>query len=78
VRRNDRHSRLLRACSERPGRGAANECDEIASSHSITSSAAAKKAFGTFMSSALAVVRLMPRLNRHFAESRRDVIFVAV
>jgi hypothetical protein len=32
-------------------------------SHSITSSAAAKKASGTFMSSALAVVRLMPRLN---------------
>ena len=31
-------------------------------SHSIASSAAAKKAIGTFMSSALAVVRLMPRL----------------
>src|SRR5262245_6988555 len=55
---------LLRARRERPrGRGAAEQCDEIAAPHSITSSARASSVGGTSRPSPLAVVRLMTRSN---------------
>jgi len=46
---------------ERPGRGAANKCDEVASSHSITSSARASRVGGTSRPSDLAVLRLITK-----------------
>src|SRR5215471_11825953 len=54
---------LLRARHERPGGCAADECDERAALHSITSSASASSLSGTVRSSDLAVVRLMMRSN---------------
>src|SRR5262249_25622047 len=55
-----RHRWLLRARSERPCRcRAAEQRDERAAFHSITSSARADKGSGTVMPSALAVLRLM-------------------
>src|SRR5262249_15566724 len=55
-----RHCRLLRACRQRPGRGAAAEQrDELApASHSITSSARASTVVGMSRPSAFAVFRL--------------------
>ena len=54
-------SRLLRACGERPrsGRTAAEQRDELAPSHSITSSARASSIGGTSKPSAFAVLRLI-------------------
>ena len=52
--------RLLRARRERPrGRRAADERDELAAPHSITSSARASSGRGTVRPSALAVFKLM-------------------
>src|SRR5262249_1432936 len=50
---------LLRARRERPRGGAAEQRDEVATSHSITSSARPISGSGTVMPSALAVLRLM-------------------
>src|SRR5262249_7428957 len=53
------HRRLLRTRSERPpGRRAANERNECAAGHSITSSARARSVGGTVRPSAFAVLRL--------------------
>ena len=55
---------LLRARSERPGRCAAEQRDELAASHhSITSSARASRVGGTSRPSAFAVVRLTTSSN---------------
>src|SRR5262249_42996200 len=57
---NHRHSRLLRARRKRPRAGrAAEQRDERASLHSITSSARPSSGSGTVSPSALAVLRLM-------------------
>ena len=57
-----RHRRLLRARRERPRRRrAAEQRDELAAPHSITSSARASSVGGTSRPSALAVLRLMTR-----------------
>src|SRR5262249_28113790 len=59
-----RHRRRLRARRERPrARRAAEERDERAPLHSITSSARASSVGGTSRPSALAVVRLITRSN---------------
>src|SRR5216684_6789780 len=56
--------RLLRARRERPGRcRAAEERDELAPIHSITSSAATCSVSGTFRPSVFAVFRLMTSSN---------------
>src|SRR5260221_14668733 len=55
--------RLLRARRERPGCRAAEQRDEVAPFHSITSSARASSVCGTVMLSALAVLRLITILN---------------
>src|SRR5262245_1694480 len=53
---------LLRARRERPrGRRAAQQRDELAALHSITSSARARRLSGTARPSALAVLRLSTR-----------------
>src|SRR5262245_23026612 len=52
-------ARLLRARCERPRRRAAEQRDERAAFHSITSSARCCRNQGTSMPSALAVLRLM-------------------
>src|SRR5262245_23318239 len=52
---------LLRARGKRPRRRDAEQCDEIATFHSITSSARASSVSGTSRPSALAVLRLMTR-----------------
>src|SRR6266540_949972 len=55
---------LLRTHGQRPtGRRAAQQCDERAPPHSITSSASASIDGGTFRPSALAVLRLMVSSN---------------
>src|SRR6516164_256260 len=55
-----RHRRLLRARRERPrGRRAANQGDELAPFHSITSSASASSLSGIWRPSAFAVLRLI-------------------
>src|SRR5262249_15105522 len=65
-----RHRWLLCARRERPRRRrAAEERDELAALHSITSSARASSVGGTSRPSALAVVRSMTRSN--FVEARR-------
>src|SRR5438034_10557265 len=59
-----RHRRLLRPCRERPrGCGAAEQRNEFAAPHSITSSARCCKNHGTSSPSAVAVLRLMTRSN---------------
>src|SRR5262245_326890 len=58
-----RHRRLLRTRRQRPRRRAAEQSEEFAPLHSITSSARASSVGGTSRRSALAVVRLMTRLN---------------
>src|SRR5262249_28426970 len=50
---------LLRACCERPCRRPANERDELAPLHSITSSARPSSVAGTSRPSALAVFKLI-------------------
>src|SRR5215831_8397366 len=63
---NNRHRRLLSARRERPrDRRAAEERDELAAfqAHSITSSARSRNDSGIVRPSALAVVRLITRLN---------------
>src|SRR5262245_40373717 len=61
---DDRHHRLLRLRRERPcGCGAAHEPDEIAPSHSITSSAMATSDGGTVRPSVLAVSPLITNSN---------------
>src|SRR5262245_30586286 len=50
---------LLRARRQRPCRRAAEQRDELAAFHSITSSASASSLSGTSRPSALAVLRLM-------------------
>src|SRR5262249_12994863 len=55
-----RHRRLLRARRERPrGSRAAQKRDELATSHSITSSARASRLSGTVRPNAFAVLRLI-------------------
>src|SRR5215469_16547349 len=55
-----RHRRLLRPRRERPRRRhAAEQCDELATFHSITSSTMARSLSGIVRPSALAVLRLM-------------------
>ncbi len=54
---------LLRARRERPRRRAADERDELAAPHSITSSALASSVAGTSRPSALAVLRLITSSN---------------
>src|SRR5262245_56346681 len=56
---DNRHRLLLRPRRERPCRRAAEERDELASFHSITSSARASTVGGRSMLSALAALRLM-------------------
>src|SRR5499427_2494969 len=59
-----RHRRLLRTRRERPrNHRAAEQRDEIAAVHSITSSARAKNVSGIVRPSALAVLRLTTRSN---------------
>src|SRR5262249_37326061 len=56
--------RLLRMCGKRPcRRRAAEQRDELAPSHSITSSAVASSVGGTVSPNALAVARLMTSSN---------------
>src|SRR5262249_61092362 len=60
----DFHRRLLRARRERPRRRrAANERDELAAFHSITSSARSRNDSGSLRPSALAAVRLTTSSN---------------
>src|SRR5262245_31935292 len=54
-----RHSRMLRACRKRPRRRLAEQRDELAPLHSITSSARPSSVGGTSRPSALAVLRLI-------------------
>src|SRR5262245_51048667 len=56
-------SRLLRARSERPCCRAAEQCDELAPPHSITSLANASSRSGTLRPSAFAVLRLITSSN---------------
>src|SRR6516225_9283954 len=60
---NHRHRRLLRARRERPRRCAADECDERAAVHSITSSARASSIGGTWRPIVLAAFRLITSSN---------------
>ena len=58
------HLGRLRPCRERPRRGrAAQQGDELASPHSITSSARASSIGGTSRPSALAVFKLITNSN---------------
>src|SRR5215468_1534552 len=60
----DRHRRLLcPRCQRPPRRRAAEQRDELAVFHSITSSASAKSLSGIWRLSAFAVLRLMTRSN---------------
>src|SRR5262249_35006808 len=54
---------LLRSRRHRPRRRAAEQCDELAPFHSITSSARASRIGGTSSPSILAVLRLMNNSN---------------
>src|SRR5262249_21482764 len=58
-----RHRRLLRARRKRPSGSATKQRDEVAPSHSITSSARASNCGGTSRPSALAVFRLITSSN---------------
>src|SRR5262249_25487888 len=59
----DHRKPLLRACRQRPRCGAAEQRDDLAPLHSITSSASASRLAGTAMPSALAVFRLSTNSN---------------
>src|SRR5262249_3909234 len=65
VKQSDhRHRWLLRSCYERPPScRAAKKRDELATPHSITSSASASSRSGTLRPSALAVFRLITSSN---------------
>src|SRR5438876_145573 len=58
-----RDRQLLRPRSHRPCRGAADQPDECAPPHSITSSARARSIGGTSRPRSLAVLRLMTRCS---------------
>src|SRR5262249_35850595 len=58
-----RHCRLLRARRERPRRRTAEQRDELAAFHSITSSAPAVRPSGTSRPSAFAVFKLITNSN---------------
>src|SRR5215470_14208600 len=61
---DDRHRRLLCPRRQRPRRGTAEQCDELAAPHySITSSARASTVAGISRLSALAVLRLITSAN---------------
>jgi hypothetical protein len=60
---NDRHRWLLRARPKRPRSRTAEQRDELAPSHSITSSARASSMGGISSRSALAVLRLIANSN---------------
>src|SRR5262249_58428540 len=60
---NYRHCWLPRTRCERPRRRAAEQHDELAALHSITSSASASSLSGTVRPSLLAVLRLMTNSN---------------
>src|SRR5262245_59193289 len=67
---------LLRLRGERPSRRrAADERDELAAGHSITSSAIASSLSGTFRPSALAVRRLITNSNRVGCSTGRSAGF---
>ena len=69
--------RLLRPCRERPRRRrAAEQRDELAPPHSITSSASARNGAGTVRSIALAVLRLMTSSNFADCSTGRSAGFV--
>src|SRR5262249_43369999 len=59
VEESDNRHRLLRTRRERPCRRAAEQRDEVATPHSITSSARPDSGSGMVMPSVLAVLRLM-------------------
>src|SRR5262249_23579288 len=59
----DHRHGLLRARRKRPRRRAAEECDELAPPHSITSSASDSKLSDSFRPSALAVCKLIAISN---------------
>jgi len=73
---NHRHRRLLRARRERPRRRPAEQRDERAPLHSITSSASNWIALGTSRSSALAVCMLMTNSNLLDCMTGRSAGFV--
>src|SRR5947207_10123991 len=56
---DDRHPWVLRARRDRPRRRTAEKRDELAPSHSMTSSALTSSVFGTSRPSVLAAFRLM-------------------
>jgi len=57
-------ARVLRARRDRPCRGrAAEQCDELAPVHSMTSSAATRRVWGMMTPSVLAVLRLITNSN---------------
>src|SRR5262245_29560302 len=60
---NHRHRRLLRARCERPSSHAAEQSDELATPHSITSSACCRNGSGIVRPSAFAVLRLTTSSN---------------
>jgi hypothetical protein len=66
---------LLRARRERPRRCAAEECDQLASIHSITSSARASSNGGISSLIALVVFRLMTNSNRVASYTGRSAGF---
>ena len=67
--------RLLRACGKRPRhRRAAEQRDELAPLHSITSSARASRVAGTSRPMVFAVCRLMTNSATPFAVTPRDMI----
>src|SRR5262245_35446559 len=70
-----RHRGLLRVRRERPRRCAADQRDELAPPHSITSSASNCNELGTSMPSALAVCRLMTNSNLVACKTGRSAGF---
>ena len=57
------HRRLLRACRERSRRRAAEQCDELAPRHSITSSARSRSVGGIVIPISIAVFRFTASSN---------------
>src|SRR5215472_9577783 len=72
---HDRHRRLLRARRERPGGRAAEQRDELAAPHSITSSARASSIGGTVRPISLAVCKLTTNSNFVALKTGRSVGF---
>src|SRR5262249_26885886 len=73
---NGRHPRLLRARRKRPHRRAADERDDLASLHSITSAAMASTPGGIVRPSAFAVLRLITSSNLVGCTTGRSAGFV--